>query len=448
MRFLKIVTIFAPFTFLAAFEFARHFLFFEKHPMLLGNLVLMGVVLTGSFLFSRFIFGRFEAVRGELIRRNAELAAMNTVALAASESLELDLVLQRAMEKVLDVTAADSGEVFLFDDAREELVQRIQVGPHAEAFREKTRFRVGEGIIGSVAQNEEPEVMDIPQDHRLLRRKLIESGFRYLACVPLKVGNKVIGVFDVATLRSRNFSPDDLYLLVNIGNQIAVAIENAQLHRRVRSIAVLEERERIAREMHDGLVQVLSYIDLKAQAVRTFLETNETAKARAHLQELEQSAQEVYADAREAIFGLRINTHSPNGLVESIKEYVVRFNRLGVFEVTMEVNGRRDLSLSSAAQLQIIRIVQEALTNVRKHSRAANAWIRISGQSELVTIEIEDDGRGFDPSEIAQSNMPHFGLQTMKERAESVGGSLEIRTEVGHGCKIVVRVPQVQEAPA
>ncbi|MBI4288013.1 MAG: GAF domain-containing protein, partial [Chloroflexi bacterium] len=372
LKVLKIITIVAPGIFLGIFELTRHFLFVETYPMVVGNLVVLIAALIAAFIFSRFIFRIMERMQGEIVRKNQELAALNSVAAAVSESLSLDVVLYRALDRVLQVTGADAGELFLLDQTTQELVLRAQTGPCAKAFREKTRFRLGEGLIGSVAQSGEPSVVKDPsKDPRILRGGLRESGFRCLACMPLKLKDTVIGVFDIATLSNRCFCDDDLRLLVSMGNQIALAIENARLHEKVQSAATIEERERIAREMHDSLAQVLSYINIKTQAVRSFLAKGNLDQAQSHLSELEESARGLYTEVREAILGLRVAAPLQQGLVPALKEYVFRFSQLSNLKAELNINEDRLAPLSLATEVQVIRIIQEALTNVRKLARAS-----------------------------------------------------------------------------
>ncbi len=219
------------------------------------------VVTFGAYLFSRFIFGIIERAQQESLRRNQELAAINSVALAVSESLNLDVVLYRALDKVLQVTAAEAGEMFLLDEQTQEMVRKVHTGLFPEAFHKKTRFQIGEGFTGAVAQSGEPIIVpDLSQEPSLLRTMAKTSRFRSLASVPLKSKSSIIGAINIFSLRPRHFTNDDTRLLTSIGNQIAVAIENARLHDKVQGMAALEERERIAREMHDGLAQVLSYV--------------------------------------------------------------------------------------------------------------------------------------------------------------------------------------------
>lgn len=449
LKILKIVTILAPAVFIGLFEFGRHELFFENPPMRIGSLVVFVVALVGAFFFSRVIFGIIERMQKEILRRNEELTALNSVALAVSESLNLDVVLYRALDRVLQVTTAEAGEIFLRDEQSNEMVQRVHAGLFPEAFQQKTRFQIGEDFVGMVAQSGEPLVVeDLSKDTRLLREKVRERGFRSLFIVPLKSKNLVIGAINIATLSHRRFTTEDMRLLTNIGNQIGIAIENARLYERVQSVAALEERERIAREMHDGLAQVLSYVNTKSQAARQLLVAGQVDQAEVHLKELEGIAQDVYDDVREAILGLR-STASPQKTIDTVlSEYIYHFSQLSNIKAKLEIANGGPSSFAPATEVQVIRIIQEALTNVRKHARATHAWVRIFSNEDEVEVVIEDDGQGFDVSHIRRGDWPQFGLQTMRERAESVKGTLDIRSAPGQGTRVTLRVPKSQRVGA
>ncbi len=442
LKVLKIITVAAPAAFIGLFEWIRHTLFVEHEPMITGNIILLVVVTVGAYLFSKFIFGIIEKAQQESLRRNQELAAINSVALTVNESLNLDVVLYRALDKVLQLTAAEAGEMFLLDEQNQEMVRYVHAGLCPEAFQEKTRFRMGEGFVGAVAQSGEPiAVQDLSQDPRLIRAMMKTSGFRSLVIVPLKSKNAIIGAINIVSLEPGHFTTDDTRLLANIGNQIAVAIENARLHEKVQGMAALEERERIAREMHDGLAQVLSYVNAKSQAARQFISSGQETQAMAQLTELENIAQEVYADVREAILGLRTTTSPQRNMVSALQEYIFHFGQLSGIRTEMDISNGRTLSFPTTTELQVMRIIQEALTNIRKHAKATHAWIRISSDKDQVNITVEDDGRGFNLSRIRPMDWPRFGLKIMRERAESVKGILDIESTPGQGTKVNLVVP-------
>ncbi|MCK5553422.1 MAG: sensor histidine kinase, partial [Deltaproteobacteria bacterium] len=184
-------------------------------------------------------------------------------------------------------------------------------------------------------------------------------------------------------------------------------------------------------------------VNTKTQAARQLLSTGHEAQAEAHLKELEDVAQDTYADVREAILGLRSTDTHQRGMVSTLKDYIFRFSQMSNIRAELQIGGRFT-PLSTTTEFQVIRIIQEALTNVRKHAQASHAWVRISTEGDQVEVVIEDDGQGFDVSHIRRGDWPRFGLQTMRERAESVRGSLDIKSAHGQGTKVTLRVPKAQ----
>lgn len=209
-----------------------------------------------------------------------------------------------------------------------------------------------------------------------------------------------------------------------------------------RDSAVIQERERTAREMHDGMAQLLGYINTQTIAVRKLLSDNRSAEANEELTKIENIARSLYADVREGILGLRIPADRKGGLVDTLREYAVSYGEMSGIQVEIKALPGVELSdLSPSSEIQLTRIVQEALTNVRKHSKATNAVVTFERRGDELCLAITDNGKGFDITRLPPRGWPRFGLQTMKERAQAVGGDFEIHTALGKGCTIFVRVP-------
>ncbi len=260
--------------------------------------------------------------------------------------------------------------------------------------------------------------------------------------VPLTIGGRTMGALCIGTHRERVFSEEDREVLGGLANLAAIAVENARLQERVQSVAVLEERERIAREMHDSVGQVLGYVNTKAQAVKVLLDARKIADAQAQLAQLEEAAREVYADLREAILGLRTETSPQRRLMSALQEYVRRFGEVSAVAAELVVEGDPDrYAFSPITELHLIRIIQEALTNVRKHAMARHATVRFSERDGVLTVSVRDDGMGFDPTRARGGALLRFGLQTMRERAEAIGGTFQIRPRDGSGTEVVVQFP-------
>ncbi len=242
---------------------------------------------------------------------------------------------------------------------------------------------------------------------------------------------------------------DELAELGEAVNRMAESLgQQVRLERRareVRSRAIVEERQRLARELHDGVAQVIGFVSTKAMAARLMLKRGEAAEAVDQIQQIETAAQGVFADLRQAIHDLKTSVDDERGLVATLQEYLEHFQAEHEIIAELKVKeGAPRLRLSTESEVQILRIVQEALANVRKHSGAVHAWVQLGvdgGAAAVVTIG--DDGRGFDPGLQARGARSHFGLGIMRERAEAVGGTFDLAAAPGQGTRITVTLPML-----
>jgi PAS domain S-box-containing protein len=216
----------------------------------------------------------------------------------------------------------------------------------------------------------------------------------------------------------------------------------AQLLQQQRALAVLEERERLAQELHDSLGQVLGYVNVQAQAAREWLCSGQVEEAEADLARLVAVTQSFHADVREYILSLRATLSPAQGFLPALEQCLQRFGqRCGVHTELTVSDGLADGPLEPAVEAQLLHIIYEALANVRKHAGASSVRVAIAVDDGLARIAIEDDGRGFDPDQPINSERRGLGLQIMRERAEGAGGSLEVRSTPGQGTRVVVEVP-------
>jgi signal transduction histidine kinase len=191
---------------------------------------------------------------------------------------------------------------------------------------------------------------------------------------------------------------------------------------------------------------VLGYINTQTLAVKKLLESRRVGDAMSELDAMGTVSREVYADVREAIVGLRT---APKGLVPTIREYMSRLPRMNGCEFELDVSERTEgLVLAPATEIQLVRIVQEALSNVRKHAGASRVDVIIEADEEKVGVSIVDDGHGFDPLQLDRTGWPRLGLQTMRERAQAIGGAFDVVSAPGQGTRVTVRVPLARERSA
>lgn len=207
-------------------------------------------------------------------------------------------------------------------------------------------------------------------------------------------------------------------------------------------LAVMQERERLARELHDSLGQTLAAAHLQASTARVFLAGGETAQADKCLEQMAEITLAAEADVREYLLGAKVAFSSDHSFFQALMEYTARFSRQYGLQVELSVPPQlEERGLGQEIELQFMRIIQEALSNVRKHARAKNVQVIFKDAGQWVRIVVTDDGQGFDPAAVAARQAGGFGLQSMRERVKSLGGSLEVISQPGQGTKLIVHAP-------
>jgi len=364
--------------------------------------------------------GTLDARTAELERRGATARALHQLGVSVAASRDLDKVLGSVAEATRRMLGGEVSLVALQNG--DSVTVAVSDGP-------------AEAIVGDGAPVREPAELLAAR----YRRSVIGA--------PLRRGDSTIGSLLVAGREERAYSVDELETLSSLAALLALAIENARLEAQLRELAVRGERERIAREMHDGLAQVLSYVNTKSQAVEELLRHRRIEDARTQLAELSAAARSIYVDVREAILGLTSPIPPGRGLFGAIEEYADRYSASSSIAVSVSASpAAAATDLSPETEAQVFRIVQEALTNVRKHAHAAHADIRLECDGALLEVTITDDGRGLTaPPSVGglapDDGWPQFGIVAMKERAASIGAELEVGRADGHGARVRVRLP-------
>lgn len=239
---------------------------------------------------------------------------------------------------------------------------------------------------------------------------------------------------------------DELDRLANTFNGMIAEIEGHIEEERNRgellSQAIVEERERIARELHDSLPQLLAYLNTKIGAIYLFVDGGKKKEALVNLRELEDASRNLLTDVRDAISGLRASRLLASGLDLAIHNYLEQFKELCKIPVTYFSSlDSENIQIAPEIEVQALRIVQEALSNIRKHSKASKASVQTLFRDHQLALIIEDDGIGFELATRPSPEKSQYGLQTMRERAESLHGKFMIQSQPGKGTKITVSLP-------
>ena len=388
--------------------------------------------------------------REKRLRQKAvsRLRAINAVCSIVTGSLELEQILNGALDKVLEVMSLDAGLIFFLDRRTEELILAAHRGISGESAAGVDRLKLGEGFCGQVAQSGElMMVKDSSRDPRLTRIAVRKEGLRSQIIIPLKSKGEVQGVLAVAARDSRQFLPEELELTTAIGNQIGVAIENASLYDNMRfyarqvTRAQEDERKRIARELHDDTIQALVALSRRLDALSTLSEQLPEPATR-YLKQLRELITSALRNVRRFIQDMRPPALDHLGLVPTLEGLTTDLTEKEGVEVELTVEGEKR-RLTPEEELVLFRIAQEALNNVRRHSQASQAAIQMEFYPDGVRMTINDNGQGFEVPEKAGDLVATgtLGLIGMYERARLLDGTLVVQSEPGKGTKVIADVP-------
>lgn len=374
-----------------------------------------------------------------LTQRNNDLALLNDVATSLAGSSEISAILEQTVDRVMEYLGVEAGEVFLREEDGSDMVLALHRGEAPEAFWTKDRFAEGEGFVGSVALTGKPMVSsDLKSDLRFLRRAVVESGFQCIACIPFTARGQIVGVMSVATRRERNIDNRELSLLESIGKLAGMAIENARLNQQSRRLAVLEERERIGMDLHDGIIQSIYAVGLALEYARMSLD-EDPELAQEKIEQAIEGLNSTIRDIRSYILDLRPRQFRGEDLMEGLKRLVEEFRANTLSEVVLIGPDDGQIPLSTPQATALFHICQEALANVAKHAHATRTTLQLWKAPERALLEISDNGQGFDLSKMSVT-LGH-GLSNMHIRARKAGGDIEIISEPGKGTTVLAWVP-------
>jgi signal transduction histidine kinase len=405
-----------------------------------GHLVMAGIVVVCLFFFFGVLFEAIEQIQRSLARRNSELLALHRASLDIYGELSLDVILQKVVDQTRVLLKARYGAVSVMTDDGQ-IQQFVTSGVDDELRTIIGAPPAGTGLLGvSMREGESLRLADMTSHPRSAGFPEHHPPMKSLLAVPISCKGSFRGnLYLTDKDGGRDFTADDEATLSRFAQQVAIAIDNADLHRQLNSLAIAEERERIAREMHDGMAQILAYVNTKAQVVREHLRRDRPSQAAEHLEQLAEAARAVYDETREGILALRTIPERRESLAQTLRRFADRWS--GQSNIAVDIDAEDDLDLDASIELQLLRIVQEALANARKHSGSRQARVRLTSDSGRVLASVADDGKGFDPEQLGPRAKPRFGLSIMRERAESVGGTISIKSQPGGGTRVSVEIP-------
>jgi two-component system nitrate/nitrite sensor histidine kinase NarX len=357
------------------------------------------------------------------------------------QARDVSRALDAVLDRVLALTSADIGAIYLTDHGSGDL-QLISTRGLSESFSSlESRIPKGQCLCGFAATLDEPLIInDLGQDARLSRSACREECLGAMIGVPLRSRNRTLGVLALYASSKGAFAEVDRDGLQSIGWQLGTAVDNAAWAMAQRDEAVTEERRMIASELHDGVAQSLAYLYLQARRIHDLLTGDRKDRAADELNAVKDAVTAAHQELRQLLVTLRTGRKDGEVLRSSLHACVEAFEHDA--KIGADLSGDVEVDrLSDAHRLTIVRMVQEALVNVRKHAQASRVAIACRRTPDGLEVTISDDGVGCDPKRFVDTRGPQIGTALLRERAGHLGGQVRFLTKPGEGTTVVITVP-------
>jgi signal transduction histidine kinase len=376
----------------------------------------------------------------DLKRQVKDLSVVNELAHIVARSPSLSDILEQAVQRLLTAMELHAGAVFLLNKSKDQLEQAVCIGFSEQYQREMRVIRVGDQITGRVARNRQPIFLeDASNDHRITNSVIKAEEIRSYAGIPLCSGGELLGVLTVISRGHHIFDSHDLELLDAVAAQLAVAIDNAQLFEKSAHLAVVEERNWLAREIHDTLAQSLVALTLQLELTITKMENEgDTSWVVDSLRKALDLSRQNLEDARRAVAKLRGDRVAEFGLTGALRQLMQSFLEDSGVEVQASISGNLG-GLPINLEEGLYRIAQEALRNISKHAQPRHVSMSLRRYRKQIHLTIKDDGVGFDL--LAERKDGHYGIIGMGERASLLGGRVEVHSRAGAGTMVRAVLP-------
>jgi signal transduction histidine kinase len=381
---------------------------------------------------------------GELQQRLVEVQSVLAITRALVSELSLGNLLEFIMAQAEHLTNAEGAAVLLLSDDE----QQLEVASPSETQLRTTATGLALPVEGSLAglaiTSQRSLISNYAQDDEratLMRSLLRPITLRSLLCAPLVVHGKSLGVLTVWNKRQQGFNAHDDRLMNLFADHAALALHNAQLYAQSNRLAIEQERQRLAREIHDSMGQSLYSIALAAQtSLRLLNEPQADGQMRDCIEHILSLSKTTLAETREQLYALQPTALSDVGLVKALARHCDALGQR--YSLTIDFTACQEPSLSICQQEALYRIAREALWNIVKHADATRAAISLTAETGQVILSVKDDGIGFDRSALSEEEM--MGLRNMEERANLLGGTLRLQSRPGQGTQITVQIPTQQ----
>jgi nitrate/nitrite-specific signal transduction histidine kinase len=386
-----------------------------------------------------------QTLEQRVMDRTRDLSALYAVTAVASRSLDQDRVLANSLDRVLEVMACDYGAFHLWNAEEGTLQMAIQRHVPQEIIDDVQKSPDGVGLVRWVVDHGEPLLIDdLAQDARVIHTDAAEHvrGRSYMG-VPMCIKNRVLGVLSVVSERGHFFEPEEVDLLRTIADQVGVAVENARLYEQAEQLAVMEERQRLARELHDSVTQSLYSVNLMAETARRTAVLGDLERTRYLIDRSGEMARQALKEMRLLVYELRPAALAQEGLVGALQQRIDTVEGRAGVKSRLLVEGDPS-RLPPSVEMSFYRIAQEALNNSLKHAEATEVTVSVEIGAENAILIIEDNGKGFEPSIAREQG--GIGLRSMRERSEQLAGRFTLHSSLGEGAVVRVCLPLQAES--
>ncbi|MXR37550.1 type IV pili methyl-accepting chemotaxis transducer N-terminal domain-containing protein [Craterilacuibacter sinensis] len=388
----------------------------------------------------RDLEARVQDKTAQLAAQNRELSALYEIEAFLNQPGDIETLCRGFLQRVMPLLDAEGGSLRVLDGHSGKLHLTVSEGLADALAAEENCTRLHDCLCGEASQSGMVLVHDFRQRPRAEGYRCSKEGFAALAAFQIIAPDQVLGTFALHFHAPRDIGSADSQLLRTLGQRLGVALLNRRLSAKARQLAVVEERSLVAQGLHDSIAQGLNFLNLQVQMLDLAAKADDMAEVREIVPLLKTGVEESYQDVRELLLNFRSKL-GPGELMSGIEDTVARFRRQCDAEVVLDVQEQGGAPLPPEQQLQVLFILQEALSNVRKHACASKVEIMMRNGADFV-LQLTDNGDGYDPAEVVSRAEGHIGLHIMQERARRLNASLTLSSVQGEGCSLLLKLSQ------
>ena len=382
------------------------------------------------------VYEKTAALEGQ----NRELALLYDSAAFLQRRLALEPTCDGFLERIVRYFGADAGSVRLVDAGTDNVHLVVQQGLPGDMAAQERCMPAGACLCGEAAQHKRPAVHWLRAQPTETPSPCSREGFATVSVFQIFAQDTHLGVFSLHFRAERDFDARERALLDTLGRLLGTAIENLRLAAREREMAISEERNMVARGLHDSIAQGLNFLNLQVQMLESSLRAGRYPEAADIVPALRAGVQESYEDVRELLQNFRSRLDEEDDLAGALKKAVRKFESQTGIAASFAAEGQGGLPFAREEQLQILFIVQEALSNIHKHAQASSVRVAVRDGRDF-SLSISDNGVGFDAAAAPAPGEPHVGLHIMRERAQHIHAALDVDSRAGGGTVVRLHVP-------